>query len=290
MTKILLVEDDKNLREIYGVRLLAEGYQIVTAGDGEEALAMAIKESPDLIVSDVMMPKVSGFDMLDILRSTAETRNIKVIMMTALSSEDQRRRGEMLGADKYLVKSQVGIEDVVKTVKEVLGTNNAIVVNDQNVESLNNNFIDTPQPAAMPQQTVQPNPAINREEMPTVNTQSMYTSRQRPTVNSVPSPASQNIGGARREAVNVGRAPIPNLAGYERIDRERQTANGSINMPYQSTLPKPVAPFSSDRPKSSAPSRPIEDIIPPRGQQITPLENPTLNQDMSNLIDKALNE
>ena len=290
MTKILLVEDDKNLREIYGVRLLAEGYQIVTAGDGEEALAMAIKESPDLIVSDVMMPKVSGFDMLDILRSTAETRNIKVIMMTALSSEDQRRRGEMLGADKYLVKSQVGIEDVVKTVKEILGTNNTPVVNDQNTEPLNNNFISTPQPAAMPQQTVQPNPAINREEMPTVNTQSMYASRQRPTVSSAPSHASQNIGGARRETVNVGRAPIPNLAGYERIDRERQTANGSINMPYQSTLPKPVAPFSSDRPKASAPSRTIEDIIPPRGQQIAPLENSIPNQDMSNLINKALNE
>lgn len=121
MTKILLVEDDKSLREIYGVRLLAEGYDIVSAGDGEEALAMAIKDRPDLIVSDVMMPKISGFDMLDILRSTTETKNIKVIMMTALSSEDQRQRGVALGADRYLVKSQVGIEDVVRTVHEVLG-------------------------------------------------------------------------------------------------------------------------------------------------------------------------
>ena len=120
MTKILLVEDDKSLREIYGVRLLAEGYDIVSAGDGEEALAMAIKERPQLIVSDVMMPKISGFDMLDILRSTTETKDIKVIMMTALSSEDQRARGEALGADRYLVKSQVGIEDVVRTVHEVL--------------------------------------------------------------------------------------------------------------------------------------------------------------------------
>lgn len=120
MTKILLVEDDKSLREIYGVRLLAEGYDIVSAGDGEEALAMAIKERPQLIVSDVMMPKISGFDMLDILRSTTETKNIKVIMMTALSSEDQRQRGVALGADRYLVKSQVGIEDVVRTVHEVL--------------------------------------------------------------------------------------------------------------------------------------------------------------------------
>lgn len=121
MTKILLVEDDKSLREIYGVRLLAEGYDIISAGDGEEALAMAIKDRPALIVSDVMMPKISGFDMLDILRSTTETREIRVIMMTALSSEDQRQRGVSLGADRYLVKSQVGIEDVVRTVHEVLG-------------------------------------------------------------------------------------------------------------------------------------------------------------------------
>jgi DNA-binding response OmpR family regulator len=116
MTKIMLVEDDKSLREIYGVRLLAEGYDIVSAADGEEALAMAIKERPMLIVSDVMMPKISGFDMLDILRSTTETKDIKVIMMTALSSEDQRLRGEQLGADRYLVKSQVGIEDVIRVV------------------------------------------------------------------------------------------------------------------------------------------------------------------------------
>lgn len=121
MTKIMLVEDDKSLREIYGVRLQAEGYDIRSAGDGEEALAMAIKERPDLILSDVMMPKISGFDMLDILRSTPETKDIKVIMMTALSSEDQRARGETLGANRYLVKSQVGIEDVVRTIHDLLG-------------------------------------------------------------------------------------------------------------------------------------------------------------------------
>jgi len=120
MSKILLVEDDQSLREIYGIRLTAEGYEIVPAGDGEQALALAVKEKPDLIISDVMMPKISGFDMLDILRSTPETKDIKVIMMTALSSEDQRERGEALGADRFLVKSQVGIEDVVNAVHEVL--------------------------------------------------------------------------------------------------------------------------------------------------------------------------
>ncbi len=120
MTKILLVEDDQSLREIYGIRLTAEGHEIASAGDGEAALALAVKERPDLIISDVMMPKISGFDMLDILRSTPETANIKVIMMTALSADDQKARGESLGADRFLVKSQVGIEDVVNAVHEVL--------------------------------------------------------------------------------------------------------------------------------------------------------------------------
>ena len=120
MAKIMLVEDDKSLREIYRIRLVAEGYEVVSAGDGEEALALAVKSRPDLVISDVMMPKISGFDMLDILRSTPETKDIKVIMMTALSSDDQRQRGESLGADKYLVKSQVGIEDVINAVHEVL--------------------------------------------------------------------------------------------------------------------------------------------------------------------------
>src|SRR6476659_2111499 len=121
MTKIMLVEDDNNLREIYEARLLAEGYEIVSAKDGEEALAMAVKEKPDLIISDVMMPKISGFDMLDILRSTPETKNTKVIMMTALSQAEDKARADKLGADRYLVKSQVTLEDVAKVAREILG-------------------------------------------------------------------------------------------------------------------------------------------------------------------------
>lgn len=121
MAKILVVEDDSSLREIYSIRLLAEAYTVVSAGDGEEALAVALKEKPDLVLLDIMMPKVSGFDFLDVLRSTPELKDTKVVIMTALSSEDQRRRGEALGADRYLVKSQVGIEDVVNVIHEVLG-------------------------------------------------------------------------------------------------------------------------------------------------------------------------
>lgn len=120
MAKIMLVEDDNNLREIYEARLLAEGYETVSARDGEEALALAVKEKPDLIIADIMMPKISGFDMLDILRTTPETRNTKVIMMTALGQSEDKERATKLGADRYLVKSQVTLEDVARVAHEVL--------------------------------------------------------------------------------------------------------------------------------------------------------------------------
>ncbi len=101
-----------------------------------------------------MMPKISGFDMLDILRSTPETRNIKVIMMTALSSDDQRERGENLGADRYLVKSQVGIEDVVNVVHEVLGDRNSSGMITPGVTNFQPQAPVTP-PMANPMQTQQ---------------------------------------------------------------------------------------------------------------------------------------
>ena len=162
MTKILLVEDDQSLREIYGIRLTAEGYEIASAGDGEAALALAVKERPDLIISDVMMPKISGFDMLDILRSTPETANIKVIMMTALSADDQKARGESLGADRFLVKSQVGIEDVVNAVHEVLNDANGAPTTAATAAPTTDNmmtqFAATPAqaPVAVPAQSASP--------------------------------------------------------------------------------------------------------------------------------------
>ncbi len=120
MAKILLVEDDISLRDVYYARLQAEGFELAVASNGEEALAMAVKERPDLIVLDIMMPRISGFDVLDIVRTTPEIAHTKVIMMTALGSPTDKDRGEKLGVDKYLVKSQVTLEDVVKTIKEVL--------------------------------------------------------------------------------------------------------------------------------------------------------------------------
>jgi len=127
VAKVLLVEDDNNLREIYEARLTAEGYEIITAQNGEEALSAAKQNKPDLVISDVMMPRISGFEMLDILRNTDELKNTKVIMLTALGQAEDRNRADNLGADKYLVKSQVTLEDIVNAAKELLADEPVVV-------------------------------------------------------------------------------------------------------------------------------------------------------------------
>lgn len=119
--KILLVEDDEVLASVYRARLEMEDFEVMEVHDGEQALTAALKYRPDLMILDAMMPKISGFDVLDILRNTPETMNLQIIMLTALSQESDRERAEKLGVDEYLVKSQVMISDVIKKVREHLG-------------------------------------------------------------------------------------------------------------------------------------------------------------------------
>lgn len=119
--KILLVEDDTALAAVYRSRLELEGFEIREVNNGEDALSAAVEFKPDLILLDAMMPKISGFDVLDILRNTPDTTNIRVIMLTALSQPKDKERAEALGVDDYLVKSQVVIGDVVERVKHHLG-------------------------------------------------------------------------------------------------------------------------------------------------------------------------
>lgn len=123
--RILLVEDDDALANVYETRLRAEGFDLKRVPNGEDALSSAVQFKPDLILLDVMMPKVSGFDVLDILRNTPETSNVKVIMLTALSQDSDKDRANKLGADDYLVKSQVVIADVVERIRHHLNLNAA---------------------------------------------------------------------------------------------------------------------------------------------------------------------
>jgi two-component system phosphate regulon response regulator PhoB len=119
--RILLVEDDDSLANVYQIRLEAEGFDVRRVSNGEDALATALKYHPDLVLLDVMMPRVSGFDVLDILRNTPETSNVKITMLTALGQESDIQRAKALGVDDYLIKSQVVIADVVDRIRHQLG-------------------------------------------------------------------------------------------------------------------------------------------------------------------------
>ncbi len=123
--RILMVEDDDALANVYMTRLQSEGFDARRVNNGEDALAAALSYKPDLVVLDVMMPKVSGFDVLDILRNTPETANLKIIMLTALSQDSEKQRAQSLGVDDYLIKSQVVIADVIDRIRFHLGETTA---------------------------------------------------------------------------------------------------------------------------------------------------------------------
>lgn len=253
----MLVEDDNNLREIYGARLSAEGYEIVFAQDGEEALALAVKEKPELIVSDVMMPKISGFDMLDILRNAPETQNTKVIMMTALSQAEDQERANKLGADKYLVKSQVTLEDVVKTVKEVLGDLTPSAEGNETAEET---------PALSPvasQEEPTPTTVTTTEEVPAVDDQA----KSEPT----PSP------------ITVTEAPEPTPVATQEVEEPATavTPTGSSDeIPANPTQEEASAPESpapeSIVPETSAnPTEPSTQSTPPVASDDQPVTSTT---------------
>ena len=120
MPRILLVDDDIDLTELLAELLSLEGFDIHTVHNGQEALDELELQHYHLILLDVMMPKLNGFDVLDILRQTPETRNTHIIMLTALSQPKDEQRAKELGADDFLIKSQVVIGDVVERIKHQL--------------------------------------------------------------------------------------------------------------------------------------------------------------------------
>ena len=120
LPRILLVEDDMTVASVYQVRMEAEGFEVRHCSSGEAALQAATDFQPQLILLDIMMPRLNGFDVLDILRHTPQTKDIKVVVLSALSQAADQQRAKDLGADDYLVKSQVVIADVMARIRKLL--------------------------------------------------------------------------------------------------------------------------------------------------------------------------
>jgi DNA-binding response OmpR family regulator len=117
---ILLVDDDLTLREMYSERLKAEGFTVDMAKDGEEALQKATDTKPNIILLDIMMPKMNGLDVLKKLREQDSTKDIPVIVLTALIQDREKMESITRGADDYIVKSETMPGDVIQKVQGVL--------------------------------------------------------------------------------------------------------------------------------------------------------------------------
>lgn len=118
---ILLVEDEADLREIYETKFKLDGYHIISADTGSKAVDLAMHESPDIILLDVILPEKDGFTVLEELKSSDKTKNIPVIIFSNLGQDWEVKRGQSLGAVKFLTKSNVTPAEVAKVVRDVLG-------------------------------------------------------------------------------------------------------------------------------------------------------------------------
>ncbi len=122
--KILLVEDEPTLQKTIGEVLKKENYEVFSALDGKTGLDLVQKEKPDLILLDLILPKMNGFEVLEELKSKEETKNIPVIILTNLERNEDINRALELGATTYLVKANYDLKDVIKKVEQVFNQNN----------------------------------------------------------------------------------------------------------------------------------------------------------------------
>jgi DNA-binding response OmpR family regulator len=118
--KILLVEDEKSLSDMYKTKFEKEGLSVVIASTGEGVAELAEKEKVDLVLLDIILPKVDGFVVLQQLKEGSPTKKIPVIVLTNLAQDEDVSKGKKLGADEYLVKSNLTPAQVVDKIREML--------------------------------------------------------------------------------------------------------------------------------------------------------------------------
>ena len=121
MKKILFIEDESALQKNFGEILSQEGYEMISALDGEIGLRLAKDKKPDLILLDLVLPKIHGFEVLKQLKTDKETKDIPVIVLTNLEGIGDVDKALGLGATTYLVKAQYGLEEIVEKIKKALG-------------------------------------------------------------------------------------------------------------------------------------------------------------------------
>ena len=117
---ILIVEDEADLRDALATTLKYEGYNVITAGDGEEGIKKALIEKPNLMLLDIVMPKKDGLEVLKTLKGDDRAKDIKIIVMTVLDDLDKIAEVVESGGDEYIVKTDITLDGIIKKVRESL--------------------------------------------------------------------------------------------------------------------------------------------------------------------------
>ncbi|HTK04549.1 MAG TPA: response regulator [Candidatus Eisenbacteria bacterium] len=117
--KVVLVEDDKFLQKILMTKFIKEGFDVRSASDAEEGLQLILTEAPNIVLLDLILPKMSGFDLLTELKTNPKTKGIPVVILSNLGQEEDVARAKGLGAIDFLVKADISINEVVQKVKEI---------------------------------------------------------------------------------------------------------------------------------------------------------------------------
>lgn len=118
--KVLIIEDDSYILDMYKIKLKASGFEVITANDGMEGLEILKKERPDIILLDVIMPKMDGFSVLKEIKNRPELSEIPVVLLTNLGQRENIEKGFELGATSYIIKAHFTPTEIVKKIKDVL--------------------------------------------------------------------------------------------------------------------------------------------------------------------------
>ncbi len=120
MAKILFIEDDPLIVKIYTTRLTADGYQVLSAENGEDGIKLAETETPDLVILDIMMPKIDGFGVLEKLRANEMMKNKPILVYSNLAQEEEIKRAQTLGATEFIIKANLSPTEMVEKIKKYL--------------------------------------------------------------------------------------------------------------------------------------------------------------------------
>lgn len=119
-SKILIIEDDVFLSNIYNKKFFNNGYEVILASDGKKGLSLAKQKKPDIILLDIMLPIMNGFEVLEEIRKDDEIKDTPVIMLTNINEQDEIKRGYNLGIKDYIIKTFITPGDIAEKVKKYL--------------------------------------------------------------------------------------------------------------------------------------------------------------------------